>query len=115
MERERSTQPVNKFWLVVRSPALGILEDDDAEGFLAAIKERPLFDDKLIALSALTMVYRRSTNGDELLQRIKTAIAGDTALEEALVQELRPCEPSQAQKEGSEFLFQAPCNAIEIV
>ena len=103
MERERSTQPINKFWLVTRSPALGILEDDDAQGFLAAIKERRLFDDKLTALSALTMLYRRSTNGDELLQRIRTAIADDAALEEALAQELKPREPSQAEKDFAKW------------
>jgi hypothetical protein len=99
MERERSALPVNKFWLVMRSPALGNIEEGDIDELLAAISKRPLLDDKLIALSALTILYRRSENSGELLRRIRVAIAGCDALEEALADGLTPREQSQSEKD----------------
>lgn len=99
MERARSAQPVNKFWLVLGTPAFGILGENDVDAFLAALRERPLLDDRLIALSALASLYLRSEKNEALLQKIRVAIAGDATLEAALEDELKPREASQAEKD----------------
>ena len=72
------------------SPSLGLMEVADADGFIAALKERPLPDDKLVALSALVTIYGQAGRPPELLARIRDAIAGDPALEAALEDHLTP-------------------------
>lgn len=99
LERQHSHQPVNKYWSVMRNPNLGNLRPDDVDRFLRALQERPLDDDKQIALSALIALYLGFGRPDELLRRIKEVIAGSGALEAILEQELKPREPSPAEKD----------------
>jgi hypothetical protein len=72
------------------TPSLGWMEVADADGFIAALKERPLPDDRLVALSALVTVYGQAGRPPELLARIQDAIAGDPALQAALEDHLTP-------------------------
>jgi hypothetical protein len=88
--RAESKEGLKDSWFAHMSPSLGIMEVADADGFIAAMKERPLPDDKLVALAALVTVYGQAGRPPELLARIRHAVAGEAALEAALEEHLTP-------------------------
>jgi hypothetical protein len=88
--RAQSKEGLKDSWFAHMTPSLGWMEVADADGFIAALKERPLSDDKLVALSALVTIYGQAGRPPELLARIREAIAGDPALQAALEDHLTP-------------------------
>ena len=92
--RARSDEPVTDWSVIAMTPAGGEFEAADFDDFIADIAERPLMDDKRVALSAAVTIYKRQSQPPELLARLHRAVAVEPALAAALQQRLTPRSPS---------------------
>jgi hypothetical protein len=96
-ETERARQEgkaVRDYLIIAAHYDFNFLEISDFGLFERAIEERPLVDDKLVALSALVRISGRDP---KLLKRIEQAIGAEPVLRKALADWLAPFQRSQAQ------------------
>lgn len=87
-KRARSTEPVLDSWFAT-SHELLMVNDDDFGLLIASLSDRPLLDDRVIALKALVRLYIQSKRPRAKLQEIKRAISNCAVLTGALEGELK--------------------------
>ncbi len=87
-KRAVSTEPVRDSWFAT-SHELQMVNDEDFALLIASLSERPLLDDRVIALKALVRLYIQSKRPRAKLQEIKGAISSCEVLTAALEGELK--------------------------
>jgi hypothetical protein len=101
--RRSSNEPITTWWTAISNPPSNF-EDADGDRFFDAIQHGPSLDDKLVALSVLTMFHARSREQQALLCRLHEAVRGNPPLEQALQDYLTPRPLSEQQVEAEKKL-----------
>lgn len=103
-QRTHSGEPVTDWWFAAMTPAVTQFDEGDFDYFLGEIANRPIIDDKRIALSVAVTIYARQGWPPELLTRLEGAVAGYGALAAELNQHLTPRTPSPELRESERAL-----------
>ncbi|MBU2122963.1 MAG: hypothetical protein KJ999_21315 [Gammaproteobacteria bacterium] len=93
-------------------------DEDDFGSALAAIAERPLADDKLVALEIAIRLYTQSERQPAYLQQMEVAVGGDAALRTRLQLLLNPPEKDEAlielERESAKWTLRSKRRAEQI-
>lgn len=71
---------------------------DDLNRLFKALEQKPLLDDRLVALSAIFQIYKDTKRQRQLLYRMKQAVEGNLQLEKILNEFLHPKPLTEALK-----------------
>lgn len=103
IERQRAkdlekSQRVVTPWLAWAYMPRIVWDEDDFGLALSALAERPLADDKLVALAIAFRLYVQTERQPAYLQQMELAVGSDAALQAHLEQLLNPQELDESQK-----------------
>jgi hypothetical protein len=96
---KKKKERLTEVWQVSLFGSYWEFKPNDFERLLAYVNERPLRDDRLVALSAAFRLYVQNGRPRRWREALKAAVAGTPTLRAALHNQLRPAPLSDEQKE----------------